>query len=276
MKIKTAFLSLVITALLVSGCVGMQKPPTIIQVTQTPAIQVTQSPTQVVPPGNVACNNTSLFLDPALGSGYECQNIAESNGADLPYFDIHPEYTEVSLKNYQLTGTIPTPRIAVFTVQLYSILSPDILPVRVADLQVLISNGKVSFEELPLLPLINAAQMFYVQTAVIEFGNGKGIRYITQYAKGITPINNQELFYTFQGLTADGQYWISVVLPISTPIVPGDGTTPPAGHSMESFTNNYLTYIADATAQLNTQTPASFTPSITMLDALIRSIVVQP
>jgi hypothetical protein len=118
--------------------------------------------------------------------------------------------------------------------------------------------------------------MFTSQDAVIEFQSGKGVRYITQYSQGIVPINNQEMFYTFQGLTADNKYWVAVILPISNSILPANGKNPPDGQSMEEFANNYRTYIADTTAKLNAQGPNSFTPTLAMLDALVNSIVVQP
>ncbi|MEO8354588.1 MAG: hypothetical protein ABI621_01610 [Chloroflexota bacterium] len=40
---------------------------------------------------------------------------------------------------------------------------------------------------------------------VINFQNGRGIRFLTQYAQYPAPINNHELFYHFQGLTNDGK-----------------------------------------------------------------------
>jgi hypothetical protein len=129
---------------------------------------------------------------------------------------------------------------------------------------------------LPLLPVFNAAQIFYSQAAVVQFQNGKGVRYLTEYAQSFAPINNKDIFYTFQGLTADGQYWVSAILPISNPILPGNGDNPPTGQSWEDFSNSYESYIADIIAQLNAQSPGSFAPTINMLDALINSIVVQP
>ena len=221
---------------------------------------------------NVICNNVSLILDPALGSGYECQTIPESSGADRAYFDVYPEYTEVTLMNYPFTDSSYAPRIAVYPVQRYSELAPELVPASVTNLRSLVSGGATSSNKMPLLPIFKSVQMFHSQDAVLSFRNGKGVRYLTQYTQGIVPVNNQELFYTYQGLTDDGKYWVSVILPISTPNLMADGKNPPDGQSMDDFANNYSTYVADTAAQLNEQNTDSFTPAIGQLDALVQSI----
>jgi hypothetical protein len=229
----------------------------------------TEVPTQPIAQANVTCNKLSLYLDPALGSGYECKTIAETSGADMPYFAINPEYTEITFQNYALAGTFFEAHIDIFPVQRYSELAPDFVPSQVANLQAIVAGGSPGSDGLPLLPVFNAAQIFYSQAAVVQFQNGAGIRYLTEYAQYAATINNKDIFYTFQGLTSDGQYWVSIILPISNPILPNDNTPVDYGNAYES-------YLADITAQLNAQSPTSFLPTINMLDALINSIVVQP
>jgi hypothetical protein len=55
-----------------------------------------------------------------------------------------------------------------------------------------------------------------------------------------------------------------------------DGTNPPNGQSWDDFGNNFAKYVADITAQLNAQAPKNYSPTITMLDALVTSIRIQP
>ena len=59
---------------------------------------------------------------------------------------------------------------------------------------------------LPLLPLINASQVFHAQEEYLDFQNGGGIRYISHYSQDMSPVTNQNIFNTFQGLTRDGEY----------------------------------------------------------------------
>jgi hypothetical protein len=257
MKTTNLFLVLLLGALLATGCGAAQNGQ--------PATGM-----------NVTCIQVSLNLPAALGSGYECQSVPENQSVDQGYIAIHPEYTLLTLKDYPWADSTLKPEIYAFPVKRYGELIPDLIPARVADLKSLISGGKTEAKELPLLPVFNSAQIFSSQFAVASFKNGKGIRFLTQYAQGIVPVNSQELFYTFQGLSADGQTWISAILPVSNPILPRDAKNPPNGQSMEEFARNYLAYKSDIVAKLNEQPAGSFTPDLAVLDELVKSISVKP
>lgn len=45
--------------------------------------------------------------------------------------------------------------------------------------------------------------------------DGGGIRYLTQFGQAAGLITNPELFYTFQGLTDDGAYYVAAVFPVA-------------------------------------------------------------
>jgi hypothetical protein len=243
----------------------------------TPA--ATELPVATEPPApqtNVTCNELALFLDPALASGFGCQTLPEVGGQDNPGFEVNPQYTELTLTGYVLSDRFFDPKISVYPVQRFSELLPEVIPLKLAALQALIGGGPIGDKGLPLLPNFNAGQEFFTQYKGISFGSGNGIRYFTQYSQYFDPINNHELFYTFQGLTSDGKYWISAILPISNPILPADGNSPPNGQSQEEFGNNFTTYITDIATQLNSQPPENYSPTITMLDALVASIRIRP
>ncbi len=285
---KRFILFVLIMPLLAFGCTiastPTQAPPptlppvTVPDVTLTPTEATTELPTlppvPTQPPvaTNTTCNELKLFLDPALASGYDCKTVPEENSGGPA---VNPAYTELTLQGYPLSGRFFEPHIDVFSVQSYVALAPDFTNGNVSQLMALISGGPVD-KTLPFMPNFNAAQEFHAQYNVLPFGSGSGIRYLTQYAQFYDPINNHEIFYTYQGLTADGKYWVSAVLPISNAILPADGNTPPGGLTQEQFANQFDTYIADITTQLNGQTAASFTPTLVALDALVSSIQVQP
>src|SRR6266576_4333645 len=56
---------------------------------------------------------------------------------------------------------------------------------------------------IPVLPWIDAVQAFRSHVKYIEFTNGKGILFLTQYNIEPSIINNDGLAYIFQGLTDD-------------------------------------------------------------------------
>jgi hypothetical protein len=106
--------------------------------------------------------------------------------------------------------------------------------------------------------------------------SGGGIRYLAEYAQYTAPVNNNDLFYTYQGLTSDGQYWVAAILPINNPILPANADNPPGGLSWDDFSNNFEPYILDMVTQLNALPPESYIPTLTALDTLVASITVQP
>jgi hypothetical protein len=239
----------------------------------------TEPPTATQPPAsqtNVTCNEVALFLDPALASGFSCQSVPEVSGQNNAYFNVNPKYTELSLTGYVLSDRFFTPKIDIYPIQRFSELLPDVIPARLALLQALVGGGPTGDKGLPFLPIFNAAQQFFAQYKLISFAGGNGIRYLTQFSQFFDPINNHEMFYTFQGLTSDGKYWVSAILPVSDPVLPADGNNPPNGQSQEEFGNNFPAYLDDLTTQLNAQPAEIFSPTLSMLDALVTSIRIQP
>jgi hypothetical protein len=240
------------------------------------------TPTQLtVPPlqlANVACNELSFYLDPALGTGYECETVPEKGSSDIPMdVFIYPTHTELTIQTYPLTHTQFPPQIRIYPVNRFNELLPDVLPRRLADLERLISSGTWSSGELPFLPPLPMVQTFFSHETVISFNGGQGVRFITDYNESSHPISNRTIFYTFQGLTDDGMYWMAVTLPISSPILPADADfrTLPEGYTIESWFQKYSSYVSDVKEVLEAQTPDSFLPTINSLDNLIRSITVR-
>jgi hypothetical protein len=267
---------LIILSILLSAC---NLPKTGISPTETaPPVEAATSvsATMTIVPGppvttNLTCNELALYLDPALASGTNCETVPESAEG----MEINPQYTRLTLQGYVLSDKLHTPQISVFPVQRYNELLPSEVTRDTRKLQALI-GGVAADDSLPFLPTFNAAQVFNAQYQVLPFASGGGIRYLTQYAQYFEPVNNNDLFYTYQGLTSDGKNWVSAILPINNPILPADAVNPPGDMSWEEFSNNFQPYITDMVNQLNSQVPDSFTPSLAALDALVASITVQP
>jgi hypothetical protein len=251
---------------------GTQPPAATAQPATSQPPAATDTPAQ--PAANATCGPLSLYLDPALATSYSCETVPEAADTQLPPMAVNPQYSDLTFAGYPLTGKMMTPHIDVFPVERYAELLPDIVNPRVAALQALIGGGTPGTGDLPLLPVFNAAQTFYAQYAVVPFQNGSGYRCVTMYAQALYPANNHDVFFSYQGLTADGRYWISLIVPISNPALPENGDNPPGG--WDAFYANADAYFAQITSDLNSQAPESYIPSIALLDALIQSMVVQP
>jgi hypothetical protein len=122
--------------------------------------------------------------------------------------------------------------------------------------------------------------MFHSTEQILTFQNGQGIRFLTQYGQAPYPVNNNSLFYTFQGLTDDGAYYVAAIFPVNAAFLPADGNpdTPlPADgvpFDWENF-ENITQHFELVKQKLNSTDPNAFTPTLIHLDTLIQSILIK-
>jgi hypothetical protein len=141
------------------------------------------------------------------------------------------------------------------------------------DLRDLLEARPAAVEgSLPLLPLTNASQVLHARLHYLDFANGTGVGYLMQYAMGPSPINNQELFYTFQGLTTDRAYVVAAFFPVRLPGLPATAQLSEA--EFANLVADYPTYLANTTAMLEAQAPGAFTPDLATIDRMLQSLVV--
>jgi hypothetical protein len=138
----------------------------------------------------------------------------------------------------------------------------------------LAERGTVPSGELPLLPLTNSAQVFHAQAQYLVSGNLQGLRFISQHSQDPRPIMlSQELFYTFQGFTDDGVYYVAAFFPVTTTALP-DTIAQGDWHVIRDTEASYASYLLETTAVLEQLPPAEFTPDLTLLDAVVTSLII--
>jgi hypothetical protein len=128
--------------------------------------------------------------------------------------------------------------------------------------------------DLPVFPLISAVQVLRTQIMYLDFANGSGVRFITHYAQDVSPILANGIFYTYQGLTSDGNYYVSVTWFLSTPALPGQPDVDLVGKALDEFVQSYDSYVAGIATELNGLPSALFTPDLLLLDGMIQSLQV--
>ena len=126
---------------------------------------------------------------------------------------------------------------------------------------------------LPFLPWVNSRQVLRSSPQYLTFGGGTGIRYLTYYSQDATHITDQEVFYTFQGLTNDGEYYMSVILPVKTGVLPEEVDT--SDIDWNKFAANYQRYLAETFEKITNLPDEIFSPSLYTLDELVRSITIK-
>ena len=222
----------------------------------------------------------SFYYDPALAKGVSAQTLEASAPSDpkdpQPFFMISPKEFQFDFQGYLIPDGMK-PEILVFSAKEYETLiggDPNPVTRQLAGLSKLMTDRPAdSSGSLPFLPVWDAGQLMHFHLKFLKFQNGEGIRYLTEYGQDMAPLSNALLFYTFQGQTRDGAYYISAVLPVTHAKLPGDnGETLNKDHA--NFIQNYPAYVVDVQNQLNAENDNSFNPTLEKLDALIASIKV--
>ena len=218
-------------------------------------------------------NGVSFSFSPSLAgqvSGKSVPAITDQNGAP---WEIAPQSIQFDFKNYLLSGTLNQPSLIIYPVAAYKSANNSVTPF-IASLQSLLLTKPANISQpLPFLPTWNAAQIMHSNVSYLKFKDGEGVRYLAEYGQSIFPINNRMLIYTFQGLTQDGKYYISLVLPVSNSILPADENMPQSDYG--TFTANFENYLKDIQSKLAAQPSASFKPDLAVLDALVQSLSVK-
>ena len=139
------------------------------------------------------------------------------------------------------------------------------------NLQALLS-ARLEAPELPIptLPIWPHTQVFRSQVKYLDFQNGSGVRFITQYAFEALPVTNREIFYSFQGLTQDGSYYVAAYFPIAAAGLDDE----PVVEDWESFNAGYQNYLVQTLGRLNSLSSDQFEPNLDLLDGVIQSLLV--
>jgi len=166
------------------------------------------------------------------------------------------------------------PQIKVYPVA--SLESDELTRARAEALRALLKTKPASpADEIPVLPLINATQVFRVQVRYLDFQNGSGVRFLTQYRQDPGPVTDEEIFYTFQGLTDDGANYVVASFPLATDVLP-DTISFESQEFREFEKMNYQDYVREQTRILDGLPSAGFDPDLAILDQIIASLIVQP
>lgn len=167
-------------------------------------------------------------------------------------------------------------QLRVFPVAAYRRIDPALSRV-IDDLKEVLAKQPIEFtSDIPVLPLINAAQIFRARVRYLSFQNGAGVRFVTAYVDELMPVTNQNILYTFQGLTSDGNYYVSFFYPLTTPALPDNAGYTQAAEDIDAFIRNFDRYLIDAVNTIERQPADNFTPALSALDALIASLNAKP
>jgi hypothetical protein len=231
----------------------------------------------------VTVDRLSLALSPEVAGGIRGLQIPRAEG-EIAWWEKTPGHVQITLEGYLLQDRFHEPQIYVYPALEYAQLVPAAFEGMHRLNNIFYDPAApIPNDQLPPVPFFNASQVFASNIQLLSFQNGRGVRFLTEYAQYPASANNQDLFYHFQGLSDDGSYYLVAILPISAPVL---AETSDAGAALPSGGVPYPDF-ADPNADMNAYyasvidvlnaTPAErFTPTISQLDSLIQSMRINP
>jgi hypothetical protein len=187
---------------------------------------------------------------------------------NTPYWST-PEYREYIFNNWVLSDAFHTPAIRIYPVAEFIAMNANVGGA-LAALDAAVQAEPLNIGGLSVPDLFNAGQLYISNPRAMRFQNGYGARWLSQYGQAYSLVGWPHLFYTFQGFTDDGLYYVSVILPVNHPSLPGIDSVP----IDDAFYENFEAYAAGIRAQLEAEADNSFFPSLVLLDQLVASLLV--
>lgn len=243
----------------------------------------------------VEFENISFTYDASLAEGVVAELISspafpEGEEDSVPYWARIPGHTQFLFTDYIILQgeALHEPQINIYPVEEFEQWSEDEYgaQAQLEQLQDILAAEEPDFadyaladtsseDNLPFLPLFNAAQVMRLQPQVITFDGGRGIRYLAYYSQSLNVIEDGDIFYTFQGISDDGEIYVSMLFPVFTGVLPTRGSTDYEELDYDAFAEEYELYLEDTAEQIQNQSTDAFTPPLTTLDAVVESLKIE-
>ena len=226
--------------------------------TQISTTSKTPSPPLAATPGTtrtVSYNGVSFTYDSSLASDVEFKTVPlREEGQPADVVPEHPSFTLAGYPGVR-NGQPSEPQIKVFSVagfrsalhnestELAKVTYPpmaDLGPAVDTEVRVLkeLVKAKPTLPKLdrflakargqqncsaamPFLPMWAACMAFVSHLKYVDFKNGRGVVFLTQWNTETFPITNDGLEYAYQGISNDGRYWIYAEFAVNAPFLRG-------------------------------------------------------
>ena len=133
--------------------------------------------------------------------------------------------------------------------------------------------------EMPFLPMWEACQAFVGRLRYVNFKNGQGVFFLTQWDRETAKVSNDAIEYAFQGITADNRYWIYAEFSVAAPFLPNGNEVEVMAWKEKNYllshkSKKYQAYLRPVLAKLEALPANKFQPSLDLLEQLIKSLEV--
>lgn len=133
---------------------------------------------------------------------------------------------------------------------------------------------------MPFLPMWEACQAFVARVRYVNFRNGEGVLFLTQWDTETSRVTNQGLEYAFQGITNDGQHYVYAEFSVSAPFLPRGDEPEINAWNVKNYllphkSAQYQKYVRPIVAKLEVLPANQFQPNLRLLEQLIESLEVK-
>lgn len=228
------------------------------------------------PPGDISVdfNGVTFELFYKVAGGWSAEWVQRGPAFfaidGSPLYD-DPAKTVFTFENYALSDRVDEITFVVYPLEALVDIN-EAAATELAELQTYLATNPLPDPGKGLLPLYtNNMQDQIVKARIgrLDFRQGSGVRFLTAFSRCPRPITNDRLTYVYQGISGDGQWYVKVLMPVSTTWLDDGATECLYNQSeVEAFTN----YVRETEDTLNDAPNDSFTPTLEELDALVRSI----
>lgn len=260
---------LLIAILLLTAC-GAPTQAAQTQEQQPPAATETQTP--AAPSGKLVSSNGMEFVIP-IGLGTDASGTIVPEVVDQ--MDEFPAYLEFTLQGYTPTTEYSKPQIRVISVQelAKNNQGQDTLLKLRALLANPVTNPSPDAQTMPssdkFANVVAAANLMPLSLSGIS-----GVRMLVGFGgMAVAPMSSDMVMYQFQGLTADGQFYVAVRMPLSVPFLSPDGKAPVPADGVQFSADAYEAYTKQISERLAAAEAANtLSPSIALMDVFVQSL----
>ncbi len=240
------------------------------------------APAQAATKKQVNYNGVTFSYDTSLAGSVTAETVPEqiADPNTSGWWESHPEYIKFTFSGFPTSNRYWEPAVYVFPIKSsYQYLNPgqdhDLWRGMMDSTQTIVSQkhkldpygyATVSspIEQVPFLPLINAATPFVGGQQFLSFQNGTGFRCFTAIGQEYEPVTAEYTIYTYQGTSTDGKYYVAATFPafLSNPPLPFDPASPP----------DVVAYNRVTIQAIEESSSSQFTPDLNKLDSVIASL----
>jgi len=143
-------------------------------------------------------------------------------------------------------------------------------------------NKSDDFPQMPFLPMWEASQAFFTRPQYVNFKNGHGVFFLTQWNVSETSqVTNDGLEYAFQGITDNGQFYVYAEFSVTAPFLPRDKDPEVSAWNDKNYllaqkSKGYQDYLKPIVAKLQALPADQYKPNLNLLEQMIESMEVHP